>query len=163
MAPIVCKHPGIRIDIMVKQKFWPMMASIMQKTGCKYYKEDWLELPNGSDYIVLRDVKAEKPYMLGNMFAQLHILEAEDQEGDGKFYVLIKPKKRGKKHVQKDRQEADSGSQSGDGGESGNTGSAEDPGTRECGAEPPASGTDNFRQLEMFESIDEVAVLDNNH
>ena len=163
MSYMVCANPLVRIDIMVQQRFWPMLASSIQRCGCKYYKEDWVELSNGFSYVILRDVKADRPHSLGDMFRELHILEQEDQEGSGKFYILVKPRKRGRKHDQKDRKETGSGSNGGNEGEPRADEPGQDPGTGEGGNEPDISGSDNFRQLEMFEFTDEIAGVDNDH
>ena len=89
MAYMICKHPVVRIDIMIPQKYWPQLVGVIQNTGCTYFKEDWMELPNGKDYILLRDVKAEKEYHLGNLFKTLSRMETEIEDGTEKFYILI--------------------------------------------------------------------------
>lgn len=144
MAYMICKHPAVRIDIMVPQKFWPQLVGVIQNTGCEYFKEDWMELPNGKDYILLRDVKAEKPWRIGNLMKVLSRIETETEDGTEKFYVLIKPRKKGKKNVQKIRQEVYPGSEGGDAGESGDLQPGGDSETGGEWSEPDLSGADDF-------------------
>ena len=160
MAYMICKHPAVRIDIMVPQKYWPQLVGVIQNTGCEYFKEDWMELPNGKDYILLRDVKAEKPWQIGNLMKVLSRIETETEDVTEKFYVLIKPRKKGKKHVQKIRQEVYPGSEGGNAGESGDLQSG---GTAEAGGsgtEPDIPGADDICQLEMFADGEKV-IFDN--
>lgn len=156
MAYMICKHPAVRMDIMVPQKYWPQLVGVIQNTGCEYFKEDWMELPNGKDYILLRDVKAKKTYYLGNLLKALTGIEAGCEDHEEKFYILIKPRKKGKKHVQKIRQEVYPGSEGGNAGESGDLqpgGTAEAGGS---GTEPDIPGTDDICQFEMFADGEKV-------
>ena len=120
MPYVICQHPATRIDIMILQEFWPKMVGMIQRTGCTYFKEDWMELPNGQSYICLRDVKAERGHQLGEFIGLLYGLEwealqqPEDLQAPKKFYILIKPRKKVKKDAEEHRQETDPGSEGGD-------------------------------------------------
>lgn len=164
MAYVINKHPAVRIDIMILQKYWPKMVGIVQRTGCTYFKEDWMNLPNGHDYVILRDIKSNDAWRLGNLIGLLYSLEwdsmfKEEEKPDpktpDKFYILIKPRKKGKKNVPKDRKETGAGSESGNSGESGGSaGSESNSGSDTSGVEPVGDGFDNIHQLSIFEEAD---------
>lgn len=131
MAFMVNVHPAVRIDIMVPQKYWPKLVGLFPAYHANYYKEDWMELPNGHDYICLRDVKSESMHELGMLLTHIERMnsnmEAErlnDKESkipEEKFYILIKPRKKGKTNAKENRKETGAGSEGGNRGESGNS------------------------------------------
>lgn len=161
MAYVVCKHPVVRIDIMVPQKLWPQMIGFIKQSGCTYFKEDWIELPNERDYTVIRDIKSEHPWQLGILFGLIKTLESSEEYAESKIYILIKPRKKGKKHVQKNRKEAGAGSEGGNAGGSGDLQPGGTAGPGESGTEFNIPGVDNIRQLEMFGG--EEGDTDGNH
>ena len=128
MSYIICKHPACRIDLMVLENYWPQLASYVERCDCTYFKEDHVELPGGDKYVILRDVRSFKAYMVGELMKLFFKMESENPEsedGKQKFYILIKPRKKGKKIVSEDRTETDAGSEGGDSGESGDIHSGE--------------------------------------
>ena len=142
MPYVICQHPATRIDIMALQEFWPELASIIQRTGCTYKKEDKVELPNGQNYILLRDVQALKGYQLGDFIIQVsgmvYSLEqralingSQEDIAPKKFYVMIRPRgKKGKKDAGEVREEVHTGREGGDPGESaGDIQPGQDPGS----------------------------------
>lgn len=163
MAYVINKHPAVRIDIMILQKYWPKLIGMIQRTGCTYFKEDRKELPNGHDYVMIRDVKSDNAWRLGELIGLLYSLEWDSLNGqDGapeprnpdKFYILIKPRKKGKKHVQKDRKEAGAGSEGGNTGEPGRTAGPEyNPGSDQ-GGDGIADDPGDIHQLSIFEETD---------
>ena len=122
MPYVICQHPATRIDVMVLQEFWPKLVGMINRTGCRYFKEDWMELPNGQNYICLRDIKADKGHQLGEFLGLLYGLEWETvtagTDEPKKFYILIKPRKKVKKDAEEHREEIHTGSEGGDRGES---------------------------------------------
>lgn len=161
MAYVICKNPMVRIDIMILQKYWPQMVGMIRQSGCTYFKEDWAELPNGHKYVMIRDVKSEHPNQLGTLFKMLNAMETTAQETKDKFYILIKPRKKGKKYVQKDRKEIGTGSESGNAGESGDLQSEGNSEVDGSGFESTIPDPDDLRQLEMLNSEEGVFYIDN--
>lgn len=116
MPYVVCMHPVIRMDIMVLQAFTPQIVNAVINTGCRYEKEDWIEEANGQKYLILRDIHADKGYQLGELLGKLYDLDripADEPNGPRKYYILLKPRKKVKKNVQKDRKETGAGRQGG--------------------------------------------------
>ena len=158
MPYVVCKHPVIRMDIMVLQSFTPQIIGAVMNTGCTYEKEDWVEQPNGQNYLVLRDVTADKGYKLGELIGRLYAMDdtpGEESKALRKFYILLKPRKKAKKNVQKDRQEAGAGSESGAGREStGDIQPGQDPGDRDGGNWFGGDGSNGFGHLSVVKGDD---------
>lgn len=156
---VLFKNPAVRIDIMVLEKFWPKMVSIIKRTECTYYKEDRLEVEGGGTYVAIRDVKADRPNKLGELIGLLYSLEwdsltdtKDENKAPEKFYILIKPRKKGKNHDhQKNRQETGTGRESGSGSGSGPDVSRKDPGAGRSGAEPFVVRVDDIRELQKFD------------
>ena len=96
MPYIVCQHPAVRMDIMVLQQYWPTLVGMIERTGCTYFKEDWMEIESGQNYICLRDVKALKGHQIGEFLKELFTLddltEIQGETGPKKFYILTKPR-----------------------------------------------------------------------
>ena len=125
MPYIVCKHPVIKIDIMVLQSFTPQIISAVMATDCHYEKEDWVEQPNSQNYLVLRDIQADRGDKIGALLNMLYQMDDSPDTESGKlrkFYILLKPRKKAKKNAQKNRKETGAGSEGGTGREP-----AEDP------------------------------------
>lgn len=156
MSVNMFKHPGVRIDVMVEKEHWPKIVSIIQNNGGSYFKEDTSEI-KGKTYILIRDVKTVHAYSLFKLIEELSTY-AEGPLGDlnAKIYILIKPRKKAKKNVQKDREEAGTGSEGGNGGESGADQSGEDPGTGGSGTEPADIGNFSPVQLEIDLDFPEI-------
>ena len=156
---VLFRNPDVRIDIMILQKYWPKLVSIIERTECTYYREDWLELENGQKYVALRDVKADRPHRLGELIGLFYSLEwdsltdtPDENKPAEKFYILIKPRKKGKKHDQKDRQETGAGREGGSRIGSGPDVPGKDPGTGGSGTEPFVLRADDLRELEKFDA-----------
>ncbi len=167
---VLFSNPGVRIDIMILQKYWPKLVSIIERTDCRYYKEDWMELDNGQKYVILRDVKADRPNKLGELIGLFYSLEwdsltdtpAENKPPE-KFYILIKPRKKGRKHVQENRTETGAGCESGSGVGSGSDVPGKAPGAGRSGTEPFVVRANDIRQLEMYDPLWEASVVHHNH
>ena len=149
MACSIIKAQSVQIDVMVLEKYWPKLAGIFQRTGCRYEKEDRTRIRGDKTYIILRDVQADKANCLGEavgMFFGLewYFLTDESPRGRAKdnFYILMRPRRKGKKNVQKDRQEAGARCEGGDAGEPGTVQPGEDFGCDAGGAEPCDAGAD---------------------
>lgn len=167
---VLFRNPDVRIDIMILQKYWPKLVSIIERTECTYYREDWLELENGRKYVALRDVKADRPHRLGELIGLFYSLEwdsltdtPDETKSPEKFYILIKPRKKGGKHVQRNRQETGAGSEGGSAGGSGPDVPGKDPGAGRSGAEPFVVGFYDIRQLEKFDPGREAPGFSHNY
>ena len=125
MSYVVCRHPAVRMDIMVRREFWGDVVSIAQRTGCTYQKEDHVEPVKGQPYVILRDIQAPKGNQIGEFLGLLYglewknVTEPENQEAPKKFYFLfnIRKGKKEKDHAIEIREEVCAGSESGDSGE----------------------------------------------
>lgn len=124
MPYIVCKHPAVRMDIVVKKEYEPQLVGYFERMGCKYEKEDPYTPMKGVEYVILRDISAANGRSIGELLGLFYSLEwghlVEGKESD-KFYIMVNPrrkKKGAKKHVQTNRPEPDQGSHSGNSGES---------------------------------------------
>lgn len=148
MPYIVCRDPGIRMDIMVELPYWADVVVMAERAGCTYRKEDQVEPFQGKTYVILRDIRAPKGHQLGEFLGLLYGMEwkalTEDSNTSRKFYILIRSgKKKGKKvkkNGQEARAEADAGRESGNSGESADPvrsgESSSDPGDRDCHDRP---------------------------
>lgn len=120
MAYMICKHPAVRMDLMVREECWAKVVSIAQRTGVTYEKEEHVDLEGGEKkYILIRDLKGHAPIggnNLGEFIGLLYGLEWDDVIAQipeqKKFYILMTPRKRGKGNDRKDRKEADPGRES---------------------------------------------------
>ena len=115
MAYIIRTHPAIRMDLVVKKEYWPKMAGIFQRCGCTYEKEEPYEVRGSGEWIRLIDVHGDRGWQTGTLIGLFYALEW-DQIGEGKglddkFYILLNPRRKEKKHVRKDRKKAGSGSE----------------------------------------------------
>ena len=161
MPYVICKHPVIRMDIMVLQQYWPQMAAIVQRTGCKYDKEDWIELSNNDRFVILRNVNSDHGYKLGELLGLLYSLEgqakADPDRANLKFYILLKPKKRKEKNnVHKNGQKVHSRGESGTGGASTNDiGHGQNPEPGAGGSWSCSISTSDIRGLEVLEAADD--------
>lgn len=121
MNYVVAKHPNVLVDMMVEERFYPQLIGYFQRTGCHYKKEREADPKNGKKYRVLKDVTGPGGN-LGELIGLFYSLEwgnLIEGEPHGKFYIMINPRRKGKKkNVREDRKEADSGSEGGDRGES---------------------------------------------
>jgi len=120
MPYIVNMHPVIRMDIMAQQKYLHKLVGEVINRGCEYEKEDWVEVKNGGKYVVLRDVHAKRGDLLGDLLDALYDMDNSIPDESGKpqkFYILLRPRKKVKKNVQKDREKAGPRSESGAGRE----------------------------------------------
>lgn len=120
MPYIVNMHPVIRLDIMVLQTYMPKLVGTILNCGCRYEKEDWVELPNDQKYVILRDIRSEHGNQLGRLIDMLCDMENTIPDESGKpqkFYILLRPRKKVKKNVQKDREKAGPRGESGAGRE----------------------------------------------
>lgn len=163
MAHVIVKDPEVRIDIMVKKKHWPQVVSMIDRQHCSYFKEDELKPINGTHYVVLRDIKADHGHNLAELIRMLYLVgidplnEASEAEvAKDKFYILIKPRKKGKKHDKKARKETGAGSKGGNGGESGVAEPKPDSEPAGVGAEPDIPGTDDLCKLQVLGKPEEA-------
>ena len=120
MPYIVNMHPVIKMDLMVLQKYMPKLIGAVINAGCEYEKEDWIELKNGQNYVILRDVRSKRGDQIGDLLKTLYEMDntVPDETGEPqKFYILLKPRKKAKKNAQKDREETGAGSEGGAGSE----------------------------------------------
>lgn len=121
MPYIIHRHPAIRIDLVMKKVYWPKMAGIFQRCGCTYEREDPYELRKKGEWIRLVDIRGEKGWQTGALISLFYSLEwdalGSGQGLEDKFYILVNPRRKEKKHVRKDRKEAGAGSEGGDRGE----------------------------------------------
>lgn len=117
MAYVICKHPAVRMDLMVREEVWPKVVSIAQRTGVTYEKEEHVT-PEGGEakYILIRDLKGHAPIggnNLGEFIGLLYGLEWDDVIAQipeqKKFYILMAPRKRGKGNDREVRTKADPG------------------------------------------------------
>lgn len=117
MAYVICKHPAVRMDLMVREEVWPKVVSIAQRTGVTYEKEEHVT-PEGGEakYILIRDLKGHAPIggnNLGEFVGLLYGLEWDEviakNPEQKKFYILMAPRKRGKNNDLKDRKKAGPG------------------------------------------------------
>ena len=122
MSFVVCKHPAVRMDLMILEEIWPRVASLAQANAVTYEKEEHVVPEGGKDkYVILRDLKGHCPVggnNLGEFIGQVYTLSIAEAIAGGKkkFYVMISPRKRGKKDDEpgkENRQKADSGSEGG--------------------------------------------------
>ena len=130
MSYVVCKHPGVRVDIMVKRQYWADIVALIDRTGCSYWKEDHVQPVKDDPYVILRDVQAPKGNQLGDFIGLLYnferdlenqvVADSESANTIRKFYVLIRPRKgkKEKNHAEEIREEVHAGSDSGTRGES---------------------------------------------
>ena len=147
----IFKHPEVRIDIMVEKQFWPAVVNIIGDRDGTYFKEDNSQVKD-REYVLIRDVKTVHAYELALLIEDISRFEQNKAMSDGvdpKIYILIKPRKKGKNHVQKDREETGARSESGDGRESGTDQPGQDAGSGESGSEPVDAGDSGAVQLEM--------------
>lgn len=117
MSFVICKHPAARMDIMALEQYWPQIVSFMERTHVQYEKEEHV-VPEGSTdkYVVIRDLKGHCPVGGDNLGEFLGLLHAYEKEVTGKFYIMISPRKRGKKDDEsgkETRQKAGPGSEGG--------------------------------------------------
>ena len=160
MPYIVCKHPVVRIDIMAPEQYWARLAGLVRQTNCIYADEEHVELPNGNKYVTIHDIKGARGHDIGDLLGLVYAMENEDMESlHNKFYILIKPYKRGKnKHVQEDRPETGAGCESGDAGESGDIQPGDGSESPEDRSEPGAPDDGGYQQLEIsFEEDPDLA------
>ena len=167
MAINICKNPEVRIDIMVEKKYWPAIVTIIADREGSYFKEDHTKVKD-REYVLIRDVKTVHGYELKLLFDDLDRFEMNKVLGDGedpKIYILIKPRRKGKKYVQKHREEAGTGSEGGNGGEPADIQPGEDHGTGDSGDQPADIGVAGGVQLEMElpETVDPGADFDGDH
>lgn len=120
MSYILCKHSDVKLDLAVKKKYWPKLTSVFQRTGCKYESETEYKIKN-EQWIKLGDIRSEKGYEIGALISLFYALEfdslAENKGKEDKFYILINPVRKEKKHVRKDRKEVSAGRKGGNSGE----------------------------------------------
>lgn len=148
MSVNMFKHPEVRIDVMVEKEFWPNIVSIIKSNDGSYFKEDTSEI-KGKTYILIRDVKTVHAYNLIRLIGMISAFSEKELDAANKIYILIKPRKKVKKNVQKDRQETGTGSEGGNGGESGTDQPGEDLGSVDGGSEPVERGDNACVQLKM--------------
>ena len=122
MSYVICAQPGIRIDILVKKEYWPKLIGHIQRCECTYRSEKEIDI-DGDAWIKVNDIQADRGYKMGAFLGLFYGLEWDSLTGkvggpEHKFYILIKQRR--KKHVRKDRKEADSGSKGGDRGKPAN-------------------------------------------
>ena len=119
---IVCKSPVVRLDMMVKEEMHAQLVSYMMRTGCVYESEEKCNPGNGTKWVCLKGIEGPSGYSLGELIGLFYSLEWGNLiEGhEDKFYLILNTKKKGKKkHVREDRQETDTGCESGNTGEPG--------------------------------------------
>lgn len=161
MAYVVCKHPMIQMDLMVKKKYWPNLVSYMERCECTYESEKEYDPGNGETYVCIKDVQSIRGYGLGELIGLFYGMEWASVTGVrpevDKFYICLNPRKRGKKdHDGENRAEADPGRKGGDSGES--SGSAEHgqaAGSGGDGARVVSVNADDLRGLEVLEADDD--------
>lgn len=156
MPYIVCKHPGIRMDIMVRRQYWADVVGMIERTGCTYWREDHVEPVKDEPYVILRDIQAKKDHQLGEFLGLLYglewkaVTEPEIRDVPRKFYILLRQRKgkKEKRHAEEVREEIRPGSESGDRGEpAGDIQPGEAAGDCGDGPCPDWSGTDDvFRE-----------------
>lgn len=164
MAYSLFKTPGTQMDIMVLKKYWAKLAGHVERTGCKYKKEDEVRASDGNEYVVLRDVSGNSHH-LGCLIGLFYGLEWEylaepGHPSEDRFYILIKERRKGKKHVQKDRKKAGPGSKSRNTGKPGDIQSGQPGGAGKSGDNAAGSGGDDSAQLQMFDEEGFVTVYD---
>jgi len=112
MSYVICKEPGIQIDLMVKKKYHAQLASYVDRMGCTYKKEV-TRIIKGLDeeWVTLKDVASKDGRGVGQLLGLYYSMDWQGlTEGkEDKFYILIH-KVRGKKYGRKNRKKVDSGS-----------------------------------------------------
>ena len=117
MSYVICKEPGIKIDLMAKKQYQPQLVGYVRTAHCTYDKEVIRVIKGlNEEWVVLKNVTAENGKDVGQLIGLFYSMDwigltagAED-----KFYILIH-KARGKKHGGKNRKKADSGREGGTG------------------------------------------------
>lgn len=105
MAVITCKHPFVKMDLMVPKKIWPQVVSLALCCGCSYAEEKEVLGKSKNDlesWVLLRDISSEQWCQFDKLINSINNLH------DVKIYILLSPRKRGNTHVQKDRKETGS-------------------------------------------------------
>ena len=156
MNYVICKDPGLELDLMVEEAFYPQLVSYIQRMGCKYARERAVTPRKGRIYHVLKDLTGPNGAAVGEVIGLFYSLEwgglLEGEEAR-KFYIMVRPKRKGKKkHADKNRKEPDQGSNRGDRGEpTGNSGS--EPLGRPAGDGPDAGviGADDLWEFPRVE------------
>ena len=121
MAYILSKSPVVRLDMMVEAEFYPQLVGYMQRMGCTYAEERKIEPGNGKQYAYLVDIQGQYGKNIGELIGLFYTLEwpALNDGKDSKFYLILNPKKKGKKkNGCEDRKAADEGCNGTAGGES---------------------------------------------
>lgn len=123
MAHVIFKHPLIRMDLMVRKKYWPKLVAYIRRCECFYEEENPYDPGNGEEWIRVKDVQSLRGYEIGNLVGLFYGMEWDsainpENQAD-KFYICLNLRKRGKNENDlKDRKEAGPGCKSGAAGES---------------------------------------------
>lgn len=121
MNYILCVNPNVRLDLMVEESFYPQLVSYVQRMGCTYAEERTAKPGNGRVYRVLKDIQGKTGGAVGELIGLFYSLEwnnLKDGESGRKFYMMINPRRKGKKNnAGKNRKETDQGGNGGNSGE----------------------------------------------
>ena len=119
MSVIVIPNPSVRIDIMVRKEFLPIVSSRIDVCHCFIDKQiDVPDLGNGEEWVKLIDLQAHQKRLLGECICALYgaVIVASDETNDEKLYILMQPRKKEGYDVRKDRKKAGAGSKGGNSG-----------------------------------------------
>ena len=122
MSVIVIPNPSVRIDIMVRKEFLPIVSSRIDECHCFIEKQiDVPDMGNGEEWVKLIDLQAHQKRLLGECLGALHTADFvifSQEKKDEKLYILMQPRKKEGYDVRKDRKKAGAGSKGGNSGKS---------------------------------------------
>lgn len=121
MSYVICKDPGIRMDMMVKKKYAPQLVGYIRQKGCTYTREIEKKIrETEEEWIVLMDITGKNGKAIGGLLEIFCCMDWESKVfgDDDKFYILLNRRKGKKKYVQKNRSQAGTGRKDRTGGES---------------------------------------------
>lgn len=160
MSYVICKHPAVKMSLMVPERFWADIVSMAKRTGCTYAKEEHVEPIKDNKYVIIRDIQSNYGNKLGEFLSYIHGIEnilASNPEipvAQKKFYIMIntrnaKKVKKGKNNAKEVRKEVHSGSEGRNSGEStGDIRPGEDPVTCEDSGISDRSGASDILEQE---------------
>lgn len=160
MAYIVCKAPGVCVDLMVRKEYWPKLVSHIQRCSCTYEKEVEVDLGDGNEWLCVKDIRSMYGYELGTLLGLFYGMEWDNMTKNGakeeKYYLLINNRKREKKNDGKTGSETDAGSIRGAVGKSaGNTRFGPNSGHRGEAPNPRAVSPDSMLEHEIRQNPDD--------
>ncbi len=115
---VICREPGIEIDLMVKKRYHAQLASYVDRMGCTYKKEvDRVFKGTDEEWVTLKNVTSENGKSIGQLLGLFYSMDWQGltEGAEDKFYILIHRKRGKKKNGSRNRKKVDSGRKGGAG------------------------------------------------